>query len=65
MRGLYRWIFENEKLDRNKKILKTETGSYSLYDIQKSIESYTTLLRQVGDIYGKKWHYLSRMFLTF
>lgn len=54
VRGLYRWIFENEKLDWNKEILKTQTGSYSLSDIQKSIESYTALLRQVGDIYGKK-----------
>ncbi|GGJ58272.1 acyl-coenzyme A synthetase/AMP-(fatty) acid ligase [Anoxybacillus voinovskiensis] len=54
MRGLYRWMFASEKLNWHKELLTTSNGSYSLYDIHQNIERYTTLLRQVGDISGKK-----------
>lgn len=70
MRGLYRWIFESDKVDWNKEILKTAAKSYSLCDIQKSTERYTTLLKQLGDISGKQvalivpdvFHFLSLLF---
>ncbi|EMT45463.1 AMP-binding protein [Anoxybacillus flavithermus] len=54
MRGLYRWIFASQILEWDKKLLTTSNGSYSLYDIHENMEWYTTMLKQVGDINGKK-----------
>lgn len=54
MGSLYQWIFNSENLDVNKKVLTTQTGDFSLYDIQKGVETYISLLKRIGAIRGKR-----------
>jgi long-chain acyl-CoA synthetase len=54
MSRLYEWFFHRESADFPKTVLTTQTGSYSLHDIQKEVEIYTSLLKQTGEIRGRR-----------
>lgn len=53
MTNLYNWIF-NKEADLCKRALITQMGAYTLGDIKKSVEEYSTILEDAGDLKGKK-----------
>ncbi|MFL0362073.1 class I adenylate-forming enzyme family protein [Pseudobacillus sp. 179-B 2D1 NHS] len=53
MTDLYNWIF-CEEADLSKRALITQTGTYTLGDLKKSVKEYHSILKDMGDIKGKK-----------